>query len=54
MVHDVLATAPQDLDKAAQIARQAQKLAIGRFLLAPLLYQPSSETFHLAMEAATD
>lgn len=55
VVHDVLEAAPQDLAKAAQIAKQAQNLAIGRFLLAPLkLNQPSPETFHLAMEAAAD
>lgn len=55
VVHDVLAAAAQDLEKAAAIAKQAQNLAIGRFLLAPLkLNQPSPETFHLAMEAAAD
>lgn len=55
VVQDVLEAAPQDLDKAVKIAKQAQNLAIGRFLLAPLkLNQPSPETFHLAMEAAAD
>jgi len=55
VVHDVLEAAVQDLGKAAELAKQAQDLAIGRFLLAPLkLNQPSPETFHLAMEAAAD
>ncbi len=55
IVHDVLAAARVDLDKAAAIASQAQLLPIGRFLLAPLkLKQPSPETFRLALEAAGD
>ncbi|MBW4664603.1 MAG: MotA/TolQ/ExbB proton channel family protein [Chroococcus sp. CMT-3BRIN-NPC107] len=55
VVHDVLKAAPKDLGTAAQIAKQSQNLAIGRFLLAPLkLHWPSPETFHLAMEAAAD
>ena len=55
VVNDVLKAAPKDLATAAQIAIQAQNLAIGRFLLAPLkLHWPSPETFHLAMEAAAD
>jgi biopolymer transport protein ExbB len=55
IVHDVLAAAQYDLDKAAAIAEQSQHLAIGRFLLAPLrLNFPSAETFRLAMEAAAD
>lgn len=49
----VLDAAQYDLDKAANIAEQAQSLAIGRFLLAPLrLKQPTPETFRLAMQAA--
>lgn len=55
IVHDVLEAAGYDLDKAAAIARQAQNLPIGRFLLAPLqLKHPSPETFRLAMETAGD
>ncbi|GAC1461100.1 MAG: MotA/TolQ/ExbB proton channel family protein [Chamaesiphon sp.] len=55
VVHDVMKAARYELDKAAQIASQAQRLPIGRFLLAPLkLKQPNPETFRLAMEAAGD
>jgi biopolymer transport protein ExbB len=55
IVHDVLEAARYDLREAESIAEQAQDLAIGRFLLAPLrLRQPSPETFHLAMEAVAD
>ncbi len=55
IVHDVVEAAGYDLDKAAAIARHAQNLAIGRFLLAPLqLKHPSPETFRLAMETAGD
>lgn len=55
VVNDVLKAAPKDLSTAAQIAKQSQNLAVGRFLLAPLkLHLPSPETFHLAMEAAAD
>ncbi|MBW4576317.1 MAG: MotA/TolQ/ExbB proton channel family protein [Aphanothece sp. CMT-3BRIN-NPC111] len=55
IVHDVLGAARYDLQKAAKIAEQAQRLPIGRFLLAPLkLKQPTPETFRLAMEAAGD
>lgn len=55
IAHDVLEAARIDLDKAAKIARQAQSLPIGRFLLAPLkLKQPTPETFRLALESAGD
>lgn len=55
IVHDVLAAARVDLDKAAAIASQAKALPIGRYLLAPLkLKNPTPETFHLALEAAGD
>ena len=55
IVHEVLAAARYDLEKAAAIASSARDLPIGRFLLAPLtLKQPSPETFRLAMEAAGD
>lgn len=55
IVHDVLEAARVDLDKAAAIAYQAQTLAIGRYLLAPLkLKNPTPETFRLALEAAGD
>ncbi|HEY9847137.1 MAG TPA: MotA/TolQ/ExbB proton channel family protein [Candidatus Caenarcaniphilales bacterium] len=55
IVHDVLQAAASDLATASAIAQQAQSLAIGRFLLAPLkLKHPTPETFRLAMEAAGD
>jgi biopolymer transport protein ExbB len=55
VVHQVLAAAQEDLEKARVIAQQSAELPIGRFLLAPLqLDQPSPETFHLAMEGALD
>lgn len=55
IAHDVLEAARVDLDKAAKIARHAQSLPIGRYLLAPLkLRQPTPETFRLALEAAGD
>lgn len=55
IVHEVLAAARYDLEKAAAIALSARDLPIGRFLLAPLtLKQPNPETFRLAMEAAGD
>lgn len=55
IVHDVLEAARYDLTKATAIATHAQKLPIGRFLLAPLkLKQPTPETFRLALEAAGD
>lgn len=55
IAHDVLEAARVDLDIAAKIARQAQSLPIGRYLLAPLkLKQPTPETFRLALEAAGD
>ncbi|MBI4781358.1 MAG: MotA/TolQ/ExbB proton channel family protein [Oscillatoriophycideae cyanobacterium NC_groundwater_1537_Pr4_S-0.65um_50_18] len=55
IVHDVLEAAQYDLQQAKAIARQAEDLPIGRFLLAPLqLNQPSPETFRLAMEGALD
>ncbi|MBE9042265.1 MotA/TolQ/ExbB proton channel family protein [Oscillatoriales cyanobacterium LEGE 11467] len=55
IVSHVLDAARYDWGKAAAIARQAESLPIGRFLLAPLqLQHPNPETFHLAMEAAAD
>ena len=55
IVHDVLDAAQYNLDDAQTIAEQAQHVAIGRFLLAPLqLKQPSPETFRLALESAAD
>ncbi|NJP10268.1 MAG: MotA/TolQ/ExbB proton channel family protein [Leptolyngbyaceae cyanobacterium RU_5_1] len=55
VVHDVLEAARYDLREAAAIAENAQDLAIGRFLLAPLrLTSPTPETFHLAMESVAD
>ncbi|HEY9639163.1 MAG TPA: MotA/TolQ/ExbB proton channel family protein [Coleofasciculaceae cyanobacterium] len=55
VVHDVLDAAQYSLEEARSIADQAQNLAIGRFLLAPLkLRRPTPETFRLALEAAAD
>lgn len=55
IVRDVLESAHYDLEKAAAIARQADGIPIGRFLLAPLrLKQPTPETFRLALETAAD
>lgn len=55
IVNDVLDAAYYDLDHAQRIAEQAKQVAIGRFLLAPLqLYQPTPETFRLALESAAD
>ena len=55
VVHDVLDAAQYSLEEARSIAAQAQDLAIGRFLLAPLkLRRPTPETFNLALEAAAD
>lgn len=55
IVNEVLEAARYDLDKAAEIAKLAKKLPIGRFLIAPLkLKKPTPETFRLAMEAAGD
>ncbi|NJM76036.1 MAG: MotA/TolQ/ExbB proton channel family protein [Acaryochloridaceae cyanobacterium RU_4_10] len=55
VVHDVLTAAQVDLNQAAEIAQQSNKLPIGRFLLAPLqLRHPSPETFRLALESTGD
>ncbi|MGF1497062.1 MAG: MotA/TolQ/ExbB proton channel family protein [Elainellaceae cyanobacterium] len=55
VVHDVLEAARYNLSEARAIAEQAQHLAIGRFLLAPLrLKQSNPETFRLALESAAD
>ncbi len=55
IVHDVLDAAQYSLEEARSIAAQAQDLAIGRFLLAPLkLRRPTPETFNLALESAAD
>jgi biopolymer transport protein ExbB len=55
IVRDVLKAAQHNLDEAATIASYAKGQPIGRFLMAPLrLYQPTPETFHLALEASAD
>lgn len=55
IVHDVLEAAYSDLDRAREIARRADNLPIGRFLLAPLrLRFPTPESFRLALETAGD
>lgn len=55
IARDVLEMSRIDLVKAADIAKGASYLPIGRFLLAPLrLNTPSPDTFRLAMEAAGD
>lgn len=55
IVKDVLEACRRDLDEAATIASYAKASPIGRFLMLPLrLYQPTPETFHLALEASAD
>ncbi len=55
IVQDVLTVAQYDLEKAEEIARGAQDLAIGRFISAPLkLNNPTPENFHLAVQASAD
>ena len=55
VVQDVLTVAQYDLDRAEEIAADAEDLAIGRFISAPLkLHNPTPENFHLAVQAAAD
>ncbi|MGK7929147.1 MAG: MotA/TolQ/ExbB proton channel family protein [Spirulina sp.] len=55
IARDVIEMSRINLAKAADIAKGASYLPIGRFLLAPLqLTTPSPATFRLAMEAAGD
>ncbi len=55
IVKDVLEASHKNLDEAATIATYAKASPIGRFLMSPLrLYQPTPETFHLALEASAD
>jgi biopolymer transport protein ExbB len=55
LVDQILQASQDDLEQAKTIAQQAQKLPIGRFILAALqLKQPTPETFQLAMVAAGD
>lgn len=55
VVREVLTAAKIDLEKAEAIAKRFQNIAIGRFLVEPLrVRNPSPETFHLAIKAASD
>jgi biopolymer transport protein ExbB len=55
LVDQILQASQDDLDQARTIAQSAQRLPIGRFVLAALrLHQPTPETFQLAMVAAGD
>lgn len=55
IVKDVLSAATENMDEAIKIASYAKAQPIGRFLLAPLrLFQPTPDTFRLALEAAAD
>jgi biopolymer transport protein ExbB len=55
IVHRILDAARSDWGAANEIARQANRQPIGRFLSAPLrLYNPEPELFRLALEAAAD
>lgn len=55
LVSKILQVSQDDLVEAKTIAQQAQRLPIGRFILAALsLNQPTPETFQLAMVAAGD
>lgn len=55
IVNRILEAARYDWGVASEIARQAYKQPIGRFLYAPLrLQNPEPELFRLALEAAAD
>ncbi len=55
VVREILTAAKVDLEKAEKIAETAHNLAISRFLVEPLrLKNPTPETFHLAIKAASD
>ncbi len=55
LVDQILQASQDDLEQAKTIAQSAQRLPIGRFVLAALrLKQPTPETFQLAMVAAGD
>jgi biopolymer transport protein ExbB len=55
IVNRILDAARSDWGVANEIARQANRQPIGRFLSAPLrLYNPEPELFRLALEAAAD
>lgn len=55
LVEQILQVSQDDLEQARTIAQSAQRLPVGRFVLAALrLNQPTPETFQLAMVAAGD
>jgi len=55
IVNRILDAARSDWGAANEIARQANRQPIGRFLSAPLrLYNPEPELFRLALESAAD
>ena len=55
IVNRILEAARSDWGAASEIARQANRQPIGRFLSAPLrLYNPEPDLFRLALEAAAD
>ncbi len=55
IVNRILEAARRDWGAAGEMARQANRQPIGRFLSAPLrLYNPEPELFRLALEAAAD
>ncbi len=55
IVNRILEAARSDWGAANEIARQANRQPIGRFLSAPLrLYNPEPDLFRLALEAAAD
>jgi len=55
IVNRILEAARSDWGAASEIARQANRQPIGRFLAAPLrLYNPEPDLFRLALEAAAD
>jgi len=54
-VAQIILTAQQDIDRAAQLAHQTSDTPIGRFLSAPLaLKEPDPELFRLALESTAD
>lgn len=52
---NILAIARQNLEVAAEVAKDARKHPVGRFLYAPLsLQEPDPELFRLALESTAD
>lgn len=55
VAQEVLTAAKDSLQQALEIAQSRQDVAVGRVMVAPLrVKNPSPETFHLALAAASD